>query len=300
MGEAKFINRTEEFKNMLESVGKGQIFGYAEGDTNKRKETKQKKPTKTQFIQYATEISRDLQGTAQFVKMLAKKVQENKYGEETNTIKVKTIEMKEKLEHHKRDLKQLGVLLEQAKQNKQQQDQSQQHATTILQGLNCKLTYAANRFQKILKARTKNIKRQQKRAAQYGTTTTSFQPTQQVMPTYKPIDGGEQQQQQTAMVTEDKSSIDIIVERTTEIKNIEKEIVNLNTMFVQLAETVKMHAELTDRIDTNITAAEHNAKETQFQLSRYFQRISSNRGLILKMFFVLVIFLIIIGVVVIR
>lgn len=213
--------------------------------------------------------------------------------------------MKEKLEHHKRDLKQLGALLEQEKQNQvnEKASQSQLHATTILQGLNCKLTYAANRFQKILKARTKNIKRQQKRASQYGTSTTTYAASASngpiMAPSYRPIDGAQQQQMSVAL-TEDRSSTDIIVERTAEIKEIETEIVKLNSMFIQLAETVKLHGELTERIDANVSVAEHNAEQTQFQLSRYFNRISSNRGLILKMFFVLVVFLIFVGVVVIR
>lgn len=83
-----------------------------------------------------------------------------------------------------------------------------------------------------------------------------------------------------------------LTNRAEAMQNVESTIVELGGIFQQLAHMVKEQGEMAVRIDENITETFANVDSAQDQLLKYLNNISSNRWLIMKVFFVLMIFMI--------
>lgn len=113
-----------------------------------------------------------------------------------------------------------------------------------------------------------------------------------------------QQQQQQQQLQDSAQIIDMndayLQSRTEELMTIQREISTLSGMFTQMATMIKQHGELTGRIDANINVAVDNVSAGQEQLMQYLARINTNRGLIIKIFFVLAVFIIFMAVFVMR
>ncbi|KAJ7538306.1 hypothetical protein O6H91_11G043400 [Diphasiastrum complanatum] len=81
--------------------------------------------------------------------------------------------------------------------------------------------------------------------------------------------------------------------RAEAIQNVESTISELSNIFTQLATMVAEQGEMAIRIDENMDDTLANVEGAQGALLKYLNRISSNRWLIMKIFFVLLIFLLI-------
>jgi syntaxin 5 len=80
--------------------------------------------------------------------------------------------------------------------------------------------------------------------------------------------------------------------RAETMQNIESTIVELGGIFQQLAHMVKEQEEMVERIDTNIQDVEMNVEAAHGEIVKYFQSISNNRWLMIKIFAVLILFFI--------
>ncbi|CAI0543155.1 unnamed protein product [Linum tenue] len=100
----------------------------------------------------------------------------------------------------------------------------------------------------------------------------------------------QQQQQQQQMVPLQDSYMQ---SRAEALHNVESTIHELSNIFTQLATMVSQQGELAIRIDENMDDTLTNVEGAQGQLVRYLNSISSNRWLMIKIFFVLVAFLMI-------
>ena len=108
-------------------------------------------------------------------------------------------------------------------------------------------------------------------------------------PGMPPSDGSAQQQQmQMHMYGNDQ----YLSSRAEALQNVERTITELGGIFQQLATMVAEQGELAIRIDENVDDALANVDNAQTHLLKYFNSISSNRWLIMKVFGVLVMFLI--------
>lgn len=81
--------------------------------------------------------------------------------------------------------------------------------------------------------------------------------------------------------------------RAEALHNVESTIHELSNIFTQLATMVAQQGELAIRIDENMDNTLANVEGAQGALLKYLNRISSNRWLIIKIFFVLIAFLMI-------
>ncbi|CAN1331318.1 SYP32 [Linum perenne] len=100
----------------------------------------------------------------------------------------------------------------------------------------------------------------------------------------------QQSQQQQQMVPLQDSYMQ---SRAEALHNVESTIHELGNIFTQLATMVSQQGELAIRIDENMDETLSNVEGAQGQLVRYLNSISSNRWLMIKIFFVLVVFLMI-------
>jgi len=94
---------------------------------------------------------------------------------------------------------------------------------------------------------------------------------------------------QTQMAIYDDSD-NYVQQRAETMQNIESTIVELGGIFQQLAHMVKEQEEIVERIDTNVADAELNIEAAHGEILKYFQSVSKNRWLMIKIFGVLIFF----------
>lgn len=103
--------------------------------------------------------------------------------------------------------------------------------------------------------------------------------------------GQNYQQQQQQMMLYDESD-NYVQQRAETMQNIESTIVELGGIFQQLAHMVKEQDEMVERIDSNVQDAEMNIEAAHGEILKYFQTVSKNRWLMIKIFGVLIFFFI--------
>ena len=81
--------------------------------------------------------------------------------------------------------------------------------------------------------------------------------------------------------------------RSNALQSIEATVHELGRIYQQLTSMVAEQGEVVQRIDMNIEDMQLNVQRGQEQLLRYFRNVSSNRWLMIKVFSVLVVFIII-------
>jgi syntaxin 5 len=101
--------------------------------------------------------------------------------------------------------------------------------------------------------------------------------------------GGSYLQQQLVLPQQQQDGY--LSSRAEALHNVETTIVELGTIFTQLAEMVHAQGEMTQRIDENVEEALGNVDAAKQQLMRYLATISTNRWLVLKVFGVLLAFI---------
>ncbi|KAH7574200.1 hypothetical protein JRO89_XS03G0264700 [Xanthoceras sorbifolium] len=206
------------------------------------------------------------------------------------------------------------------------------HSTTVVDDLKNRLMSATKEFKDVLTMRTENLKVHENRRQLFSSTTskdsanpfvrqrplatraaasTSTSPppwangstsSSQLFPR-KQMDGEsepliqqqqhhqqQQQQQQQQMVPLQDTYMQ---SRAEALQNVESTIHELGNIFNQLATLVSQQGEIAIRIDENMDDTVANVEGAQGHLLKYLNSISSNRWLMIKIFFVLIFFLMI-------
>lgn len=189
--------------------------------------------------------------------------------------------------------------------------QSADHSHTVIDNLRSRLKDATKEFKDVLTLRTDNLKVHQDRKSLFTATPdarqplfaapgASFLPANARNPLarggaaaagpdgeHAPLLGGQQpsalaaaQQQQQALVVQDT----YLTSRQEALHQVESTIVELGSIFQQLAHMVHEQGEMAVRIDENVDDTLSNVEAGQAQLLKYLNTISSNRWLMLKVF----------------
>eukprot|EP00271_Cylindrocystis_brebissonii_P018446 TRINITY_DN5224_c0_g1_i1.p1 TRINITY_DN5224_c0_g1~~TRINITY_DN5224_c0_g1_i1.p1 ORF type:complete len:366 (-),score=59.32 TRINITY_DN5224_c0_g1_i1:212-1309(-) len=109
---------------------------------------------------------------------------------------------------------------------------------------------------------------------------------------YKTSDPHDQQYQQQDMIVVQQQD-GFMRSRSEALHSVESTIVELGTIFQRLAGMVQQQGELAVRIDHDVEDSLANVEGAQAALVQYLARISANRSLILKIFGILLLFLLI-------
>lgn len=78
--------------------------------------------------------------------------------------------------------------------------------------------------------------------------------------------------------------------RSSAIETIESTIAELGGIFQQLAQMVSEQRESVQRIDANTEDVEMNIERANFEIMKYWKRVSGNRMLMVKIFGILILF----------
>nr|XP_033811360.1 syntaxin-5 [Geotrypetes seraphini] len=179
----------------------------------------------------------------------------------------------------------------------------QTHSNTIVVSLQSKLASMSNDFKSVLEVRTENLKQQRSRREQFSRVPVSSLPLtannlggsvllqdDTRRPSDVAIDMDSRMSQQLQLIDEQDSYIQ---SRADTMQNIESTIVELGSIFQQLAHMVKEQEETIQRIDANVEDTQLNVEAAHSEILKYFQSITSNRWLMIKIFLILIVFFII-------
>lgn len=78
--------------------------------------------------------------------------------------------------------------------------------------------------------------------------------------------------------------------RARAIQSIDSTLKELSVLYQRLATIISEQGEMAERIDANVEETLHNVEGAHTELLKYFDRISSNRWLIIKVFAILILF----------
>ncbi|OCT81703.1 syntaxin-5 [Xenopus laevis] len=178
----------------------------------------------------------------------------------------------------------------------------QTHSNTVVVSLQSKLASMSNDFKSVLEVRTENLKQQRSRRD-------CFSQGQAALPLHHNSLGpsvllqddsrrqGEVTIEMDSRVSQQLQLIDeqdsYIQSRADTMQNIESTIVELGSIFQQLAHMVKEQEETIQRIDGNVEDTQLNVEGAHQEILKYFQSVTSNRWLMIKIFLILIVFFII-------
>ncbi|KAL2711959.1 syntaxin-5 [Vespula squamosa] len=180
------------------------------------------------------------------------------------------------------------------------------HSSSIVMALQSKLANMSNHFKSVLEVRSENMKEEQTRRQQFsqGSVSTMLPPSvvsgkqgslllqEQESSSSVAIDL-EPAMNQLSMQQVSQDDTDAYVQSRAEtMQNIESTIVELGGIFQQLAHMVKEQEEMVERIDSNIEDTELNVEAAHAEILKYFQSVTNNRWLMIKIFAVLIFFFI--------
>jgi len=301
MMSASSRDRTLEFRNTVQSLRGRQMNGGVAGRRDAARHN-------SDFINIAKSISGDITNTYTKLEKLTLLCKRKTIFDD------KPVEIQELTYIIKHDIanlnKQIGQLQNIAKAQRTAQGQHQQsHSSGVVVQLQSKLASMSNNFKQVLEVRTENLKSQKSRAEQFsvGGVTTSL--PQSVTQGYHSgsvlameddmsaggggdavIDMGGAMGGQM-MVTQDNDSY--YASRADAMHTIESTIVELGGIFTQLAHMVKEQQEMVERIDSNVEDTALNVELGHNEILKYFQSVTSNRWLMVKIFGVLIFFFLI-------
>ncbi|KAL3083005.1 hypothetical protein niasHS_010807 [Heterodera schachtii] len=312
--EMPFRDRTAEFRTVAKSCQlRQQPNGYM-GKSEREKIVN----SSIQFNQLAKRIGRDLSMTCAKMEKLAQLAKKKSLFDD------RAGEVEELSQIIKQDItglnKQIANLQQLATHRTsggssvslRQEQQSQNHSKLVVVGLQSKLANISKNFQNVLEIRTENLKFKRERREKFSQSA--------AIPSNLPpstsngqmgslllhdemasassgsstfaldMDKLEQQrvQEQTTLLLDDTEQFH--QSRFNAMESIESSISELGTIFRQLATLVSEQGEMITRIDSNVEESSLNVEAAHHELLKYFNNISRNRWLIIKVFGVLMAF----------
>ncbi|KAK4760112.1 hypothetical protein SAY87_023243 [Trapa incisa] len=325
--QLSFRDRTQEFQGIAERLKKPFSSGSGPNgpiSSSKSDEQRSAVAMQSEFNRRASKIGFGIHQTSQKLAKLAK------LAKRTSVFDDPTMEIQELTAVIKHDITALNSavvdlqLLSNSRNEGGISSDTTSHSTTVVDDLKNRLMSTTKEFKEVLTMRTENLKvhenrrqifsstaskesvnpfvRQRPLAARSSANSSAASPppwangassSTQLFPR-KPGDGesqpllSQQQQQQQQMVPLQDSYMQ---SRAEALQNVESTIHELGSIFNQLATLVSQQGEIAIRIDENMDDTLSNVEGAQGALLKYLNNISSNRWLMIKIFFVLIFFL---------
>ncbi|XP_019189934.1 PREDICTED: syntaxin-32-like isoform X2 [Ipomoea nil] len=326
---ASVRDRTHEFHSIAERVKKSFSSaqnGASSSASSSRLDQRSMVAMQSEFNKKASKIGFGIHQTSQKLSKLAK------LAKRTSVFDDPTTEIQELTAVIKQDITALNsavvdLQLLSNSRNESGNSDTTTHSTTVVDDLKNRLMSATKEFKDVLTMRTENLKvhenrrqlfsstaskdssnpfvRQRPLAAKSAAGTSSPSPppwanesksSSQLFPRKQndgesqPLLPQQQQQQQQQMVPLQDTYMQ---SRAEALQNVEATIHELGSIFNQLATLVSQQGEIAIRIDENMDDTLANVEGAQGALLKYLNSISSNRWLMIKIFFVLIFFLMI-------
>ncbi|XP_057810509.1 syntaxin-32-like isoform X1 [Salvia miltiorrhiza] len=329
-GNASIRDRTQEFLGIAERVKKplSSQNGPSSSGSKPSEPPRSAMAMQSEFNRRASKIGFGIHQTSQKLAKLAKLAKRSSvFDDPTMEIQELTALIKQDITALNSAVVDLQLLSNSRNESAQTSTDNTTHSTTVVDDLKNRLMSTTKEFKDVLTMRTENLKvhenrrqlfsssasknatnpfiRQRPLAAKSATTTSAAPPlpwgsggesSSQMFPKSQ-VDGESQpllQQQQNQQQQQLAPLQDSYMQSRAEaLQNVESTIHELSSIFNQLATLVSQQGEIAIRIDENMDDTLSNVEGAQGALLKYLNSISSNRWLMMKIFFVLIFFLMI-------
>jgi len=294
-------DRTGEFLSAVKSLQSSQLNGHAgrHGNQNGRK------VQPSQFTMASRKIGRDINNTFNKLEKLAILAKRKSlFNDKPKEIQELTYIIKQDINHLNQQIGDLQQFVNRTDSASSKNVQA--HSHTVVMSLQSKLAHMSKDFKHVLEVRTENMKHQKNRRDQFsqGAVAETLPSTQIASNSllHRNVGGGNNDSvsldMEPLMASNTQAQLyeendEYVQSRATAMESIEQTIVELGGIFQQLAHLVSEQEEQIKRIDANVEDTETNVEAAHGELLKYFQNISSNRWLIIKIFFTLIIFFIV-------
>ncbi|KAI4376938.1 hypothetical protein MLD38_014639 [Melastoma candidum] len=319
--QSSFRDRTQEFQGIQERLRKSiTSLPLSNGQTSSsnREEQRSVVALQSDFNRRASKIGFGIHQTSQKLAKLAK------LAKRTSVFDDPTMEIQELTAVIKQDITALNSavvdlqLLSNSRNDGVISSDTTSHSTTVVDDLKNRLMSATKEFKEVLTMRTENLKVHENRRQLFSSTKEAANPfirqrplaartasnasavppppwanessssSSQMFPRKEEGEGQPLLQQSQQMVPLQDSYMQ---SRAEALHNVESTIHELSSIFNQLATLVSQQGEVAIRIDENMDDTLANVEGAQGALLKYLNSISSNRWLMIKIFFVLIFFL---------
>ncbi|KAL7122157.1 hypothetical protein ABFS83_01G025800 [Erythranthe nasuta] len=325
-GNASTRDRTQEFLGIAERAKKSISLQNGPSSSGSKREEPPRSAVamQSEFNRRASKIGFGIHQTSQKLSKLAK------LAKRTSVFDDPTMEIQELTAVIKQDITALNSavvdlqFLSNSRSENISSDTSS-HSTTVVDDLKNRLMSATKDFKEVLTMRTENLKVHENRRQLFSSSasqnpsnpfvrqrplaakppasnsapaplpwakgqqsSSQLFPKNQVEGESQPLLQQQQSQQQQQLVPLQDSYMQ---SRAEALQNVESTIHELGTIFNQLATLVSQQGEIAIRIDENMEDTLSNVEGAQGALLKYLNSISSNRWLMIKIFFVLIFFL---------
>lgn len=328
--QSSFRDRTQEFQSIAERLKKSVSSGSGPNgpsSSSKIEEQRSGAALQSEFNRRASKIGFGIHQTSQKLSKLAQLAKRTSvFDDPTMEIQELTTVIKQDITALNSAVVDLQFLCNSRNEGAVSSDTTS-HSTTVVDDLKNRLMSATKEFKEVLTMRTENLKlhdnrrqlyssnaskeaanpfvRQRPLAARTAANASAAPPapwanessssSSSSSPLFprKQGDGESQpllqqsQQQQQLVPLQDS----YMQSRAEALQNVESTIHELGSIFNQLATLVSQQGEIAIRIDENMDDTLTNVEGAQGALLKYLNSISSNRWLMIKIFFVLIFFL---------
>lgn len=291
-------DRTNEFFSIAESLNAVQ---------QKDAPVVLNRSAKSEFARAAAAIGSDIHGATQKLEKLTKLAKKKSlFDDHATEINELTLILKQDIAGLNQKLGGAQQLLDQQKQKKQFHD----HSESVVSSLKQSLMRATTDFKQVLQLRTESMQAQQSRRSQFSSSSaqspnyanTSLYLQRQRPALSSPGGGGagddvviEMEESQPLMMNAQLSTESYLNTRTQAVDSVQSTIVELGDIFQQLATMVAEQGEMANIIDNNVDDSLIQVEEGQKQILKYWHNVSSNRTLIMRIFLVMIFFMIFFG-----
>ncbi|GMJ07239.1 syntaxin of plants 32 [Hibiscus trionum] len=326
VAQSSFRDRTQEFQSVADRLRKSFSYGPGQNGASSRlsraEEQRSVVAHQSEFNRRASKVGFGIHQTSQKLSKLAKLAKRTSvFDDPTKEIQELTAVIKQDITALNSAVVDLQLFCNSKNEGGVSSDTSS-HSTTVVDDLKNRLMSTTKEFKDVLTMRTENLKVHENRRQLFSSTASKDSPnpfarqrplaiksaagasnnlpqwanesgsSSQLFPR-KQMDGESQpllqsQQQQQQMVPLQDTYMQ---SRAEALQNVESTIYELGTIFNQLATLVSQQGEIAIRIDENMDDTLANVEGAQGALLKYLNSISSNRWLMIKIFFVLIVFL---------
>ncbi|KAL7150745.1 hypothetical protein ABFS83_05G133900 [Erythranthe nasuta] len=327
-GNSSIRDRTHEFAGITERVKKSFSSQNGPSSSGSKPEEPPRSAVamQSEFNRRASKIGFGIHQTSQKLAKLAKLAKRTSvFDDPTMEIQELTAVLKQDITALNSAVVDLQFLSNSRNESGPVSTDNTSHSTTVVDDLKNRLMSTTKEFKDVLTLRTENLKvhenrrqmfsssvsknptnpfiRQRPLAGKSAASTSASPPlpwanegqsSSQIFPRNQaegesqPLLQQQQNQQQQEMVPLQDSYMQ---SRAEALQNVESTIQELGNIFNQLATIVSEHGEIAIRIDENMEDTLANVEGAQGALLKYLNSISSNRWLMIKIFFVLIFFL---------
>ncbi|CAD5186688.1 unnamed protein product [Musa acuminata subsp. malaccensis] len=332
-GQTSYRDRTQEFIKTIENLKKSSSTPDAPSSNavSRLEVPKSAASIQSEFSKRASQIGLGIHQTSQKLTNLAKLAKRTSvFDDPTVEIQELTAVIKQDITALNSAVVDLQHLCDSQNKGGNMSRDTTNHSTTVVDNLKNRLMSTTKEFKEVLTMRTENLKVHENRRqlfsssaskdatnpflrqrplvskgsndssalappAPWENSSTSSSPlfprrktNEDPSSSTQPLIQQQQQQQQIVPIQDS-----YMQSRAEALQNVESTIHELSNIFTQLATMVSQQGELAIRIDENMDDTLANVEGAQGALLRYLNSISSNRWLMIKIFFVLMVFLMI-------